>query len=32
MEMLNRKDCRLVKFGTDMDVFEQKIKALAENL
>lgn len=32
MEMLNSIECRLVKFGTDMDDFVEKIKVLAESL
>ena len=32
MEMLNNIECRLVKFGTDMDDFAAKIEKLAETI
>jgi hypothetical protein len=32
MEMLENIECRLVKFGTDMDDFAAKIEELAEAL
>jgi hypothetical protein len=32
MEMLENVECRLVKFGTDMDDFAAKIEQLAEAL
>jgi hypothetical protein len=32
MEMIEKIECRLVKFGTDMDNFTAKIQELAETL